>query len=98
MLADRMRRIEPSGIRRIFELMATMENPINLSIGQAHNMFVAGMVGQVKANRFEQRIGHARVEIDTQRRKPTDKILRANQAYVLSGIRLMISLIGMQRS
>ena len=36
MLADRMKRIEPSGIRRIFELMATMENPINFSIGQAH--------------------------------------------------------------
>lgn len=31
-----MRGIEPSGIRRIFELMATMEDPINLSIGQAH--------------------------------------------------------------
>src|SRR5690606_40803950 len=36
MLAERIRRIQPSGIRRIFELMATMEDPINLSIGQAH--------------------------------------------------------------
>ncbi len=36
MLAERMSRLEPSGIRRIFELMATMEDPINLSIGQAH--------------------------------------------------------------
>lgn len=36
MLADRMGKIEPSGIRRIFELMATMEDPINFSIGQAH--------------------------------------------------------------
>ncbi|MBL9078910.1 MAG: pyridoxal phosphate-dependent aminotransferase [Planctomycetes bacterium] len=35
-LADRVRGIEPSGIRRIFELMATMEDPINLSIGQPH--------------------------------------------------------------
>lgn len=35
-LADRVRRIEPSGIRRIFELMATMQDPINLSIGQPH--------------------------------------------------------------
>lgn len=33
-LADRVRAIEPSGIRRIFELMATMQDPINLSIGQ----------------------------------------------------------------
>ena len=31
-----MGRIEPSGIRRMFELMASMEDPINLSIGQAH--------------------------------------------------------------
>lgn len=35
-LADRVRGIEPSGIRRIFELMATMADPINLSIGQPH--------------------------------------------------------------
>jgi aspartate aminotransferase/aminotransferase len=31
-----MGRIEPSGIRRIFELMTTMDDPINLSIGQPH--------------------------------------------------------------
>ena len=35
-LSRRARGIEQSGIRRIFELMATMEDPINLSIGQAH--------------------------------------------------------------
>ncbi|MFM1872844.1 MAG: hypothetical protein RL398_2266, partial [Planctomycetota bacterium] len=35
-LSDRVRGIEPSGIRRIFELMATMRDPINLSIGQPH--------------------------------------------------------------
>ena len=36
MLAERMGRLEASGIRRIFDLMASMEDPINLSIGQAH--------------------------------------------------------------
>ena len=36
MLAARMSKIEPSGIRRVFELMATMDDPINFSIGQAH--------------------------------------------------------------
>ena len=35
-LAKRMDRIEPSGIRRIFELVASMDDPINFSIGQAH--------------------------------------------------------------
>ena len=36
MLSDRMSKIEPSGVRRIFELMNTIEDPINFSIGQAH--------------------------------------------------------------
>lgn len=36
MLSKRADRIEASGIRRIFELVSSMEDPINLSIGQAH--------------------------------------------------------------
>lgn len=36
MLAERMRHLEPSGIRKMFELIATMQDPINLSIGQSH--------------------------------------------------------------
>lgn len=35
MLADRTRRIQPSGIRKIFELVAAMKDPIDFSIGQA---------------------------------------------------------------
>lgn len=35
-LADRMGRIEASGIRKFFDLAQQMENPINLSIGMAH--------------------------------------------------------------
>jgi aspartate aminotransferase/aminotransferase len=35
MLSDRVKHIEASGIRKIFELVASMEDPINLSIGQA---------------------------------------------------------------
>ncbi len=35
MLADRVKHLEASGIRKIFELVATMTDPINLSIGQA---------------------------------------------------------------
>ncbi len=34
-LASRMGRIEGSGVRRMFELVSSMKNPINLSIGQA---------------------------------------------------------------
>jgi aspartate aminotransferase len=35
-IADRMRHIDASGIRKVFDLAATMKNPINLSIGQPH--------------------------------------------------------------
>lgn len=35
-LSQRASGIQPSGIRRMFELVATMDDPINLSIGQAH--------------------------------------------------------------
>ena len=34
LISDRARRIDASGIRRVFELGATMADPINLSIGQ----------------------------------------------------------------
>ena len=35
-IADRMSRIDASGIRKVFDLAAKMKNPINLSIGQPH--------------------------------------------------------------
>ncbi len=35
-IADRMRLIDASGIRKVFDLAATMQDPINLSIGQPH--------------------------------------------------------------
>ncbi|MBI5360291.1 MAG: aminotransferase class I/II-fold pyridoxal phosphate-dependent enzyme [Planctomycetes bacterium] len=36
MLAKRTDKLQASGIRKIFDLIHTMKNPINLSIGQAH--------------------------------------------------------------
>tara|TARA_R110002072_G_scaffold146075_3_gene292904 strand:+ start:77768 stop:78886 length:1119 start_codon:yes stop_codon:yes gene_type:complete len=35
-IADRMHRIDASGIRKVFDLAAKMTDPINLSIGQPH--------------------------------------------------------------
>jgi aspartate aminotransferase/aminotransferase len=35
-IADRMRHIESSGIRKVFELARHLKNPVNLSIGQPH--------------------------------------------------------------
>lgn len=35
-IAERMHRIDASGIRKVFDLAATMERPVNLSIGQPH--------------------------------------------------------------
>lgn len=55
-----MQRIEPSGIRRIFELMATMEDPINLSIGQAH---FDAPVELVEAAARAMRAGHNRYTV-----------------------------------
>ncbi len=36
-IAERSRRIDASGIRRIFDLAASLKNPIDLSIGQPHH-------------------------------------------------------------
>ncbi|MFM8274857.1 MAG: pyridoxal phosphate-dependent aminotransferase, partial [Gemmata sp.] len=36
LFADRTRAVEVSGVRKIFELGKSLENPINLSIGQPH--------------------------------------------------------------
>ncbi|WP_437225149.1 pyridoxal phosphate-dependent aminotransferase [Planctomicrobium sp. SH661] len=35
-IADRMTKIDASGIRKVFDLAANMANPVNLSIGQPH--------------------------------------------------------------
>lgn len=35
-IADRMRKIDASGIRKVFDLAANMADPVNLSIGQPH--------------------------------------------------------------
>lgn len=35
-IADRMRHIESSGIRKVFELARSLKDPVNLSIGQPH--------------------------------------------------------------
>src|SRR4029077_10141052 len=35
-IADRMRDIEASGIRKVFELTKSLKDPVNLSIGQPH--------------------------------------------------------------
>src|SRR4051794_13277687 len=35
-IADRMQKIDASGIRKVFDLAANLKDPINLSIGQPH--------------------------------------------------------------
>jgi aspartate aminotransferase/aminotransferase len=35
-IADRMRHVESSGIRKVFELARSLKDPVNLSIGQPH--------------------------------------------------------------
>ena len=35
-IAERMQRIDASGIRKVFDLAANLRDPVNLSIGQPH--------------------------------------------------------------
>src|SRR5919201_1576430 len=35
-MAERMRHIESSGIRKVFDLARSLKDPVNLSIGQPH--------------------------------------------------------------
>src|SRR5438874_13710442 len=35
-IAERMRHIDSSGIRKVFELARSLKDPVNLSIGQPH--------------------------------------------------------------
>ena len=35
-IAERMRSIESSGIRKVFDLARSLKDPVNLSIGQPH--------------------------------------------------------------
>jgi hypothetical protein len=77
-LAGRVRGIEPSGIRRIFELMSTMKNPINLSIGQPHydppDELVEAACRAIREAKSRTRMGSARLNITC--RSTTLKSLR----------------------
>ena len=55
-LAARTGRIDASGIRRVFDLARSMENPINLSIGQPD----FDVPPEVKAAAHEANRRHAR--------------------------------------
>jgi aspartate aminotransferase/aminotransferase len=48
-IADRMKQIEVSGIRKVFELAAHLKDPVNLSIGQPHFPVPAPIQAAAKA-------------------------------------------------
>src|SRR6202040_2816133 len=48
-IADRMRNIEVSGIRKVFDLAAHLKDPVNLSIGQPHFPVPAPIKAAAKA-------------------------------------------------
>ena len=52
-IADRMKQIEVSGIRKVFELAAHLKDPVNLSIGQPHFPVPASV--NVHFHQFNQR-------------------------------------------
>jgi aspartate aminotransferase/aminotransferase len=57
-IAERMRSIEVSGIRRVFDLAANLKDPVNLSIGQPHFPVPAPIKEAAKAAIDQDRNGY----------------------------------------
>src|SRR3954464_6274393 len=80
-IAERMRGIEVSGIRRVFDLAANLKDPVNLSIGQPHFPVPTPVKEAAKAAIDLDRNGYtvtqgiaelrAKILADVRRRQPT---------------------------
>src|SRR5260370_42326361 len=57
-IADRMRSIEVSGIRKVFDLAANLKDPVNLSIGQPDFPVPAPIKAAAKAAIDQDRNGY----------------------------------------
>ena len=53
MIAHRMKDIDASGIRKVFDLAAQMKNPVNLSIGQPDFDVPGPVIMEFKVEREE---------------------------------------------
>ncbi len=90
-IADRMSRIDASGIRKVFDLAAKMKDPINLSIGQPHfdtpepvkqALYRAVAEGR---NAYSQTQGIAPLLEKLQRRVDAEHAHRDRKLFVTSG-------------
>ncbi|MBM84387.1 MAG: aspartate aminotransferase [Planctomycetaceae bacterium] len=99
-IADRMHNIDASGIRKVFDLAANMESPINLSIGQPHfdtpDEIKRSLVDAVEAGRnaYSQTQGIAPLLKELQSRVDAEYDHADRKVFVASGTSggLMLSL------
>ena len=90
-IADRMHKIDASGIRKVFDLAASMKNPINLSIGQPHfdtpEPVKRALIGAVDAgkNVYSVTQGIAPLREALQSRVSAEFAHSDRQAFVTSG-------------
>src|SRR5262249_19581788 len=79
-IADKMRSIEVSGIRKVFDLAANLKDPVNLSIGQPHFPVPASIKAAAHQAIDQDRNGYtvtqgipelrAKIQTDVRRRYP----------------------------
>jgi aspartate aminotransferase/aminotransferase len=91
-IADRMRSIEVSGIRKVFDLAAHLKDPVNLSIGQPHFPVPAAIKEAAKRAIDQDRNGYTatqgiaelrgKIAADLQRRYPA---ARDRELFLTSG-------------
>jgi aspartate/methionine/tyrosine aminotransferase len=94
-IADRMRSIEVSGIRKVFDLAAHLKDPVNLSIGQPHFPVPApikeaakrAIDGDQNAYTVTQGVAELRAKIaaDVQRRFPAAVAAGDREVFLTSG-------------
>jgi aspartate/methionine/tyrosine aminotransferase len=94
-IADRMRSIEVSGIRKVFDLAAHLKDPVNLSIGQPHFAVPAPIKEAAKRAIDSDRSGYtqtqgiaelrAKVAADVQRRFPAAAAAQDREVFLTSG-------------
>ncbi|MEQ9453005.1 MAG: aminotransferase class I/II-fold pyridoxal phosphate-dependent enzyme [Phycisphaeraceae bacterium] len=99
-LASRVHQIDASGIRRVFDLAAKLDNPINLSIGQPHfDVPDAAKHAAIQAieqgfNRYTQTQGVAnliaRINTDTAKQYP-GTLGAADRAQLAEGFQTLIT-------
>ncbi len=99
MLSSRMHLIDSSGIRKVFDLAAQLENPVNLSIGQPHydvpDPVKAEAIAQIEAgfNSYTQTQGIPELREAVQNRYQARYGVECDEAIICSGVSGALNLV-----